>query len=218
MAGDLPEALAEYDLRHDLELATFAGAEAQVAALADDIAYNNHDLLDGLRAGLFAVGDIEDLPIVGAAFAQVDRAWPGLEPRKRRYEALRRVFGVMVEDVIRTSRDLLAGSGARSVADIRHLRRPVVRFTDAMWSDLKMIRAFLFANMYRHPKVVEVRVRSDRIVRELFTMFMGDPALLPEAWRDQVPAEEAARARMISDYIAGMTDRFAIMEHGRLCR
>ena len=217
VTGALPQALAAYNARHDLELHTYAGAEAQVAALADDIAYNNHDLLDGLRAGLFREHEIADLPIVRDAFAEVDAAWPGLDARKRRYEALRRVFGVMVEDVIATSRDLLRRSGAMSVEEIRHLGRPVIRFTDAMWQDLKQIRAFLFANMYRHPAVVEERVRSDRIVRDLFAAFLGNPQLLPEAWRDQVPRDERQRARMISDYIAGMTDRFAIIEHGRLC-
>ena len=217
VTGEVPYALAACTARFDLELGTYAGAEAQVAALADDIAYNNHDLLDGLRAGLFDVADMEGLPIVCDAFAEVDRVWPGLDVRRRRYEALRRVFGVMVEDVIRTSRDLLEESGAGSVEEIRALGRPVVRFTEGMWADLREIRAFLFSNMYRHPKVVDERVRSDRIVRELFAMFMADPSRLPEAWRDQVPGEERARARMISDYIAGMTDRFAITEHGRLC-
>ena len=217
VTGEVPYALAACTARFDLELGTYAGAEAQVAALADDIAYNNHDLLDGLRAGLFEVADMEGLPVVCDAFAEVDRVWPGLDARRRRYEALRRVFGVMVEDVICTSRELLEQSGAGSVEEIRALGRPVVRFTSGMWADLKEIRAFLFSNMYRHPKVVDERVRSDRIVRDLFAMFMADPSRLPEAWRDQVPGEERARARMISDYIAGMTDRFAITEHGRLC-
>jgi len=217
VTGELPEALAEYNAVHNLELHTFAGAEAQVAALADDIAYNNHDLLDGLRAGLFEDKDAEALPIVGGAYAQTVADWPGLDWRRRRYEALRRVFGAMVEDVIATSRNLLEGADAASVEDIRHLGRPVIHFSPAMWADLKTIRAFLFTNMYRHPQVVEERVRSDRIVRDLFSAFMEDPKRLPEAWRDEVPFEERARARMISDYIAGMTDRYAITAHERLC-
>jgi len=218
VTGALPFALAAYNERHDLELHTHASAEAQVAAVSDDIAYNNHDLMDGLRAGLFPMAEAEALPLVRDATRAVDARYPDTDPRRRRYEILRRVFGVMVEDVMTESRRLLAASQATSAADIRHLGRPVVRFSDAMWADLKQIRAFLFQNMYRHSTVSEMRVMSDRVVRELFDIFMDAPALLPDGWQSQVQTGDVQhRARTIADYIAGMTDRFALTEHRRLC-
>ena len=213
-----PHALSAYDLRHDLELSTHASAEAQVAALSDDVAYNNHDLHDGLRAGLFSEADIADLPIVGEAFDAVDRLYPDLDPKRRRHEALRRVFGVMVSDVIETSRTLLAQSGAGSAQDIRDLGTPVVRFSPALWAQLKEIRAFLFSRMYRAPSVMVQRAEAARIVEELFPLFLTDPALMPADWRADVAAarDEIALARIVADYIAGMTDLFATQEHKRL--
>jgi dGTPase len=218
VAGDLPWALAEYDHRHDLELHSHAGAEAQVAALADDIAYNNHDLHDGLRAGLFNDNDIAGLPIVCDAFGEVDALYPGLEASRRRHEALRRVFGVMVTDVIETSRILLAGSGAGSVADIRNLGHPVIRFSPALWQDLKAIRAFLFREMYRAPPVMVIRAEVSRVVEDLFPLYLSDPLLMSPQWQRDVgrAGDRTAMARVVSDYIAGMTDRFALQEHARL--
>lgn len=218
VVGDLPFALAEYDAVHDLELDSHASAEAQVAALADDIAYNNHDLHDGLRANLFDEADIEALPIVGEAYAEVDKAYPGLDQIRRRHEALRRVFGVMVADVIETSRANLSECGAQSVEDIRALGRPVIRFSDAIWSDLRQIRSFLFTRMYRAPSVMVKRAEVTKVVEDLFPMFMADPVLLPDDWQTDIEAAdtETALARIMSDYIAGMTDRFALQEHARL--
>ncbi len=210
VGGDIPYALAAANAAFDLELGTYASAEAQVAALADDIAYNNHDLDDGLRAGLFAVEDILHLPIVGACFAEVDARYPGLEADRRRHEALRRVFGVMVEDVLAESATRLAKSGAGSAQEIRDLGRPVVQFSAGLWADLKQIRAFLFGHMYRHETVKKMRVETAQVVRELFAAFMADPARLPKGW--QIDGE-VAQARMVSDYIAGMTDRFALQLH-----
>ena len=217
VTGDLPYALAEYDAEHDLELGTHASAEAQVAALSDDIAYNNHDLHDGLRAGLFDEGDLMALPLAGLAFAEVDAAYPGLDPMRRRHEALRRVFGAMVSDVVETSTGILNQSGARCVADIRHLGRPVIRFSDAMWDDLQHIRYFLFKNMYRAPSVMVKREEVTGVVTDLFPLFLDQPEVLPEGWLDHVDvADKTARARSVSDYISGMTDRYALQEHARL--
>lgn len=218
VTGDLPWALAEYAARHDLELATHAGAEAQVAALADDIAYNNHDLHDGLRAGLFDEADIRALPIVGDAYGEVDRLWPGLDPYRRRHEALRRVFGVMVADVIETSRAILADAAPRSAVAVRHLGRPVIRFSPACWADLNRIRDFLFARMYRAPEVMRMRAQVTRVVNELFPFYMDKPRHLPARWQGALAGTqgETALARLVSDYISGMTDRFALQEHARL--
>lgn len=217
VTGDLPFALAEYSARHDLELGSHAGGEAQVAALADDIAYNNHDLQDGLRAGLFTVDDIIDLPIVGTAFAEVDARWPGLGATRRQHEALRRVFGVMVEDVLITSRRLLQQVNPGSVADIRHAGQPVIQFSTRLWGELKDIRAFLFARMYRAPSVMRMREEVTLVIEDLFPLFMDTPKLLPEEWRVGLSEDQTARARIVADYIAGMTDRFALQEHARLC-
>lgn len=205
-------ALADYTARHDLELRSHASAEAQVAALADDIAYNNHDLHDGLRAELFTDDETLELPLVGAAYAEVDRIYPGIDFRRRRHEALRRVFGVMVADVIDTSRALLRDAAPGSVDDIRALGRPVVRFSDGLWSDLKEIRAFLFKRMYRAPSVVRMRETVTTVVEDLFPALMSDPNLLPTAWREDVAraVDEEALARIVCDYVAGMTDRYAI--------
>ncbi|WP_170788744.1 deoxyguanosinetriphosphate triphosphohydrolase [Ruegeria lacuscaerulensis] len=216
--GVLPWALAECNGVFDLELHTHASAEAQVAALSDDIAYNNHDLLDGLRADLFSDDEIQTLPIVGACYAEVDRAYPALDPYRRRHEALRRVFGVMVSDVIDTSAGLIAESGAQSVEDIRHLGRPVIQFSGQLWAQLQDIRAFLFTRMYRAPSVMEVRAEVSKIVEELFPIYLGDPRQMPARWHAEIEAadNETALARIVSDYIAGMTDRFAIQDHVRL--
>ncbi len=219
VTGDLPYALADYNARHDLELWSHASAEAQVAALSDDIAYNNHDLHDGLRAGLFSEDEIATLPIVGAAYGEVDRLYPQLDSYRRRHEALRRVFGVMVSDVIETSLCELARSGATSAHDIRTLGRPVVRFSDSLWQDLQQIRSFLFARMYRAPSVMKIRDEVGQVVDDLFAHFLEDPSQLPRHWAQHVSdagQDRTRLARMVSDYIAGMTDRFALQEHQRL--
>jgi dGTPase len=216
--ADLPWALAAYVSGHDLELHTHAGAEAQVAALSDDIAYNNHDLHDGLRAGLFTEADIRALPIVGPCYDEVDRIWPGLDPYRRRHEALRRVFGVMVADVIETSRSALAAADPDSPAAVRHLGRPVIRFSEGMWAELQQIRAFLFARMYRAPAVMEMRRQVTGVVEDLFAFYLDQPRFLPARWQDDVARAEGetALARLVSDYISGMTDRFALQSHARL--
>lgn len=218
VTGALPYALADYNAKHDLELHTYASAEAQVAALADDVAYNNHDLHDGLRARLFTEQEIAELPVVGACYREVETKYPGLDPYRRRHEALRRVFGVMVTDVIETSHAILQEAAPPDPQGVRDLGRPVIRFSDRMWSDLQVIRSFLFKRMYRAPKVVEMRSRVTKVVEDLFAFYMSHPEFLPKRWRQDVAdaPDRTALARLVSDYIAGMTDRFALEAHARL--
>lgn len=214
----LAYALADFNARYDLELATHASAEAQVAAVADDVAYNHHDLHDGLRAGLFSEADLMELPVTGPCFAEVDRRYPGLDPTRRRHEALRRVFGAMVEDVIAVARNRLEAAKPASAQDIRDMDGPIIRFSKPLYQDLKAIKGFLFHRMYRAPSVVTERQRVTRVVNDLFPLFLNDPGLLPSEWQTDVGAArgETDLARVVLDYVAGMTDRFALLEHARL--
>jgi dGTPase len=219
VAPPIPYALADYSARHDLELHTHASAEAQVAALSDDIAYNNHDLHDGLRAELFSTDELAELPVLRDCFAAVDAKYPDLNYYRRRHEALRRFFGVLVEDVIAVSRARLAELDPATPDDIRGAGRMMVQFSPALWADLKVIRRFLFERMYRAPSVVAMRVEVTQVIHDLFPLYMAEPGLLPKQWRKDVAEArgETALARIVADYIAGMTDRFALQEHARLC-
>ncbi|MGP3696314.1 deoxyguanosinetriphosphate triphosphohydrolase [Rhodobacter sp. NSM] len=217
--GELPYALAEANAQWDLELHTYASAEAQVAAIADDVAYSHHDLHDGLRSGLFTEADLLELPVTAPAFEEVDGLYPGLEPMRRRHEALRRVFGRMVEDVIAVAQGRLEAAQPKSVEEIRQMGATVIRFSKPLYQELKVIRSFLFHRMYRAPSVMRERAKVTQVVNDLFPLFMRRPELLPQEWRRDVEAaeDETALARIVADYVAGMTDRFALQEHLRLC-
>ncbi len=219
VTGALPYALAEVNADYDLELQTYASAEAQVAAVADDVAYNHHDLHDGLRAGLFTGADLMELPVTGPAFAEVDRLYPGLEPMRRRHEALRRVFGVMVEDVVAVAEARLAAAMPQSAAEIRAMEGPIIRFSKPLYQNLKAIKSFLFSHMYRAPSVVLERARVTAAINDIFPLFLADPGQLPADWHRDIAAarDQTELARVVLDYVAGMTDRFAIQEHQRLC-
>lgn len=217
-AGPLPYALAEVNAMWDLELHTHASAEAQVAAIADDVAYSHHDLHDGLRSGLFDEADLMELPVTGPAFDEVDRLYPGLEKMRRRHEALRRVFGRMVEDVIAVAQGRLEASQPKSVDEIRAMGTTIIRFSKPLYQELKAIRSFLFTRMYRAPSVVVMRKEVTQVVNGLFPLFMARPELLPSEWRHDIDAAqgEVELARIVADYVSGMTDRFALQEGQRL--
>ena len=206
LRGAIPYALAEFNAQYDLALDQFASGEAQVAAIADDIAYNNHDLDDGLRAGLFNEDDLSTLPLIGACFSKVDHTYPNLDRQRRRGEALRLVFGTMVEDVIETSKQNL--DNITTLEQIESANTPMVMFSPKISDAISQIRKFLFANMYRSPSVLKRRETCKQVVRFLFDQLMVHEDKLPNDW--QITSKDRIlRARQISDYISGMTDNYA---------
>lgn len=159
-----------------------------------------------------------ELPVTGPAFATVDARYPGLDKMRRRHEALRRVFGVMVEDVIAVAQNRLSAANPQSVDDIRALGTTVIRFSKQLFQDLKAVRSFLFHHMYRAPSVMKERARVTEVVDGLFPLFMAEPNLLPPEWQTDIAAltNTVDLARMVADYVSGMTDRFALQEGARL--
>jgi dGTPase len=215
--GPVPAGIATYNTQHDLALDSWPSIEAQVAALSDDIAYNNHDIDDGLRAGLFSIEDLRQIPLVGPTFRTVEQRYPGLERPRLIHESIRRLIDHMVNDLIGETRDRLADARPRSADDLRRLRRPVVAFSDEMRTHDRALRAFLFERMYRHYRVNRMTSKARRVVGELFQLFLAEPECLPTEWcRLTDRPGSATTARVVADYIAGMTDRFALGEHKRL--
>ena len=215
--ASLPAAIIEFSGEWDLELGTWAGPEAQVAAIADDIAYNNHDIDDGLRAGLFHVEDLLPLPLVGGIIRDVRQRYPALEQGRLIHETVRRLINVMVEDVVAETRRRLEAAAPGSVADIRRLDRPVAGFSAALTADNAALKKFLFDRMYRHWQVNRMTSRARRVVADLFGLLFREPECLPDEWRARALAQDdRGRARVVADYIAGMTDNYAMTEHRRL--
>jgi dGTPase len=212
----VPPSVAEYDTKHPLALDTFPGPEAQIAALSDDIAYNNHDIDDGLHAGLFAVADLAEVPLVGPVFDEVAGHYPGLEESRLIHESIRRLIDRMVRDLVGETRRRLADSGVKSADAVRGLGQPVAAFSEAMGNHDRALKRFLHQRMYRHQRVNRMSSKARRVVRELFQLFLAEPARLPAEWRAQTGGSDAERARIVADYLAGMTDRFALDEHRRL--
>ncbi len=214
-ARPVPQTISRYCETWDLELDGFAGPEAQVAAISDDIAYNNHDIDDGLRAGLFTLADLKDVPLAGPVIAEVSARYSGLELPRLIHESIRRMINLMVRDVVSESTRRLAG--IKSGAGVRAQNAPVIAFSDAMRAHDRALKEFLFARMYRHHRVNQMTMKARRVVSELFDLHLEQPQCLPAEWQAQVAGQdEAAAARVVADYIAGMTDKFALESHRHL--
>jgi dGTPase len=188
--GKLPAAFRDYEALQSLELATFAGPEAQVAALADDIAYNNHDIQDGLRAGLFEIDDLLDMALTGDAFREVMDEFPGIERDRLISEAVRRLIGIWTRDLIAEFRRLAAEAKPMSVEDVRALDHPLAQFSEEILEKQQPLKEFLFQRMYRHHKVNRMMSQARRIVRELFGLFIAEPDTLPSPWRERAQAAD----------------------------
>jgi dGTPase len=213
----LPAAIIEYAEVHDLRLASFASAEAQVAAISDDIAYNAHDLDDGLRAKLFDVFDLADIPLVGPALSEVVHAYPDLETSRVIHETVRRVISAMVGDVLSNAKRKITTSHVANNDMVRDLKHPLIKFSAQMQENNKVLQRFLSQSMYKHEKVNEIMDRAQRVIRDLFEAYMNDEKLLPDNWRENHPNTDRFRyARQVCDFIAGMTDRYALDLHKRL--
>lgn len=211
-------ALAAVDAAWPLDLTKHAGLEAQIAAVADDIAYDNHDLDDGIRAGLFSIEDIAaQVPFVAECWAQVIRRWPGVSARRRLVpELVREQIGRMAADLLATTRARLAKIDAQSVADVRGAGRTLATLSPAMAGEVRALKAFLRECMYRAPAVARLRDPSEAVVEGLFRALHDDPARLPRDWAAACPVDEPARARHVGDFVAGMTDRYALRLYEQL--
>ena len=210
----VPRAIAEYSKMHDLELWSHTSAEAQVGAIADDIAYDAHDIDDGLRADLFRLEEIAQVPPIGEILHEIAAQHPRIEPARRVHELVRWLIARMIEDVIAESARHLQATAPRSADEVRRAGAPVVGFSAAMAEADRAIKGFLYPRMYRHQRIMRIMGEAERVVSDLFAHFVAQPADLPPEWSFDA-ADAAARARRIADFIAGMTDRYALIEHAR---
>ncbi|WP_298333393.1 deoxyguanosinetriphosphate triphosphohydrolase [Asticcacaulis sp.] len=212
------KAVADFSDFWDLRPETYASLEAQIAAISDDIAYNNHDVDDGLRAGLFTLADLRDIPLIGPAIAEVEKDWPLIDQRLLRLEAIRRVIGFMIRDVCLETGRRLKEDGIETAEDVRRAGRQMVAFSRTVNEDLSRLRAFLYARMYKHYTVNRHRSQARRVLNDLFRLYMEEPEVLPPNWYGRVCTKdtETQRARVVCDYIAGMTDAYAIEQHRQL--
>ena len=209
-------ALAAVDAEFSLKLGSFASLEAQVAAVADDIAYDNHDIDDGLRAGLLDFEALLAVPMVRAGWAKVIARYPDVAPARLHSELIRQQIGLMVNDVADTTRANIAAAGVRSPDDVRGAGRVLAGFSAGLEPQEKALKAFMYANLYHHPRQIEVAASARTIVAGLFAAYRDTPAHLPQYWQDDLPQAEPARARHIAEFIAGMTDRYAISRYREL--
>jgi dGTPase len=213
----VPQVIADYSTTHDLALWSHASAEAQVAAIADDIAYDAHDLDDGLRAELFSLAELTDVPVIGGLLRNVRDDYPGIDPARLTHEVVRRLIGRLIEDVVTETRRRLFTAAPTSSDEVRAAGSAMVGFSAMMGSTDRAIKEFLWKNMYRHSRVIDVMSNAEEVVRGLFARFFVQPQDMPEEWAHGLAGADAlARARRVADFIAGMTDGFALNEHARL--
>lgn len=216
--GPVPQPIRDYCELHDLELASYASLEAQVAAIADDIAYNTHDIDDGLRSGLLTFEMLDDVPFLAKLMAEVRARYPHLEPSRFAHEIMRRQITHMVEDVIDVAQHNLDKVDPLSAADVRSAGHVIATFSGEMAETDRCIKKLLFSRIYRHPDIMRIRAGASQIVSDLFNAYMNDPSLMrSHYWVNHIAGlGETARARHVGDYLAGMTDTFAIKAHGEL--
>ncbi|MEO8176088.1 MAG: deoxyguanosinetriphosphate triphosphohydrolase [Sphingomicrobium sp.] len=207
-------ALAEADAGFALDLGSWPGLEAQVAAISDDIAYDNHDVDDGLRAGILDLAELVEVPLVARHWAAIEQRHPGLAPDKAQRALVRDLVGTMVRDVLAETRRRIGEAGVETIDEVRGAGRALSGFTEALAAEEMALKAFLYARLYNSPALIPVRDEAQRVVANLAAAYRADPALLPDGW--QRDAGETARLRAIGDFIAGMTDRFAIARHEQL--
>ena len=211
----VPSGIADFNARFDLELWSYASLEAQIAALSDDIAYDAHDIDDGLRAGLFTVDDLREVPLLEAMIGDIDRHYPGLVDLRRGAELVRELISYLIAAVAAESQRRIERAQPMSPHDVRRHAGPLVAFPADVAEHEATIKRFLWQRMYRHERVMRVMRDAERIVADLFGRYQADPASLPAGWLEGCDSE-GDRARRIGHFIAGMTDRFALTEHHRL--
>ena len=218
LVKEVPRYIEHYDNLHKLDLFDYASAEAQVAAISDDIAYNSHDLHDGLRAGLFSIEELASLPLLSECFQAVDKNYPQIDNYRRQHEALRCFLGMLVDDVLKEAQKTFAKLVPTSPDDFRKAGRQVISFSNELERNLDMIRSFLFERMYRAPSVLQMPEKVTKIVKELFAAYTNDPNLMPQKWRKDISSvySDADIVTLVCDYIAGMTDRFAISQYEKI--
>lgn len=206
-------AMAAVNAAFPLDLGSHASLEAQVAAVADDIAYDNHDIDDGLRAGLLEFDALLDVPIVARGWAAVRARYSGVDPLRLRAELIRQQIGLMVNDVIATTRANLAASGVGSVEEVRAAGMTLAGFSPEMAKDEAVLKQFMYQRLYHHPSQLAVAASARSVVAALFAAYQDDASRLPVEWRATLPDSAPARARHVADFIAGMTDRYAISRY-----
>ena len=217
LKGPVPQAILSFSELFDLWLDKYASLEAQCAAIADDIAYNTHDIDDGLRAGLLTLDMLDAVALPAGILRGVRERYPHLDPVRTGHELMRRQITIMVEDVISAATTRLERLNPQSADDVRNAGETIVAFSEGMAAQEKELKAFLYKNMYRAPEVMRVRADADRVLKELFDAYYADPRLMPEGWREGLDrAPDRIKARDVADFLAGMTDTYALKEHRRL--